>query len=172
MSFYTRIILFLWLSVSSPAMLSAADTNLSQGFCDIAWGTRADALTDLKEIAKTTDVIYYTRTENPFEIYGADLGRVVYAFFKGRLFSVYINIAGKEKFRKTLEGLKEEYGPPRAQYRVGMDVYIWESNKIKIKLKHFDGDTVHKLAFYYIPISKELNEQQIQSAEEIIFNLP
>ncbi len=172
MSFYTRIVLFMVLFSPFPSMLIAADTNLSQGFCDITWGTRADTITGLKEIANNADIFYYTRTENPYEIYGADLGRVVYGFFQGKLFSVFINITGKKKFEKTLEGLKGEYGSPRVQYRVGLDVYIWESDKIKIKLKHFDDESIHKLAFYYTPISNVLSEKQTQSAEETIFNLP
>lgn len=150
----------------------AVDLKLSEGFGDIAWETQAITLKDIKKIAATPDVSYYTRTENPYEIYGEDLGRVIYGFFHGRLYSAFLDIAGKEKFERTLGGLNGEFGPSRVQYRVGHDIYIWKIEHIVIKLKHFDGQHIHKLAFYYTPLHEKLNENQNISAEEMILNLP
>lgn len=167
----TKIVIAATLLCLYAAVLFAAEKDLSEGFCDISWGAQAGTLAGLKEVANNGEVFYYTRTENPYEIYGADLGRVLYGFFNERLFSVFLDIAGKDKFEKTLEGLKGEYGPPHVQYRVGLDVYIWETGDVKIKLKHFEDQTIHKLAFYYMPLAKKLNKNQTESAEEIIFKL-
>lgn len=169
---YQKVVLILLSLYIFQGISIAENQNLSQGFGDIAWGTQADTRKNLKKVAGNTEVIYYTCTEDPYEIFGEDLGRVIYGFYQGRLFSASLDIAGKEKFDKTLKGLKEEFGAPRAQYRVDKDIYIWTAAKIKIKLKHFGSRQIHKLVFYYTPISSQLNESQTSSAEEMILKLP
>ena len=171
---YVKLIIFLLITglYLCPAVnCAAADLDLSHGFGDIAWGTQVGTLTDLRQVSGTLDVIYYTRTENPYEIYGEDLGRVIYGFYQGGLFSAHMDIVGNEKFDGTLNGLIGEFGPPRVQYRVGHDVYIWDIEKVKVKLKHYDLQQLHKLAFYYTPRSQKLNEKQLSTMEETIFEL-
>ncbi|MGD9210025.1 MAG: hypothetical protein PVI90_04585 [Desulfobacteraceae bacterium] len=174
MQLHFKIILFLTITSFSFNLSEysyATDLDLSKGFCDISWGTKTNTLSDLKKIAGTLNVIYYTRTENPYEIYGENLGRVIYGFYRGRLFSALLDIAGKEKFERTLNGLVDEFGSPDVQYRVGHDIYTWEIEKVKIKLKHFDIQKIHKLFFYYTPLSKMLNENEISSTEDLLLEI-
>ena len=81
-----------------------------------------------------------------------------------------------EVFAEVKSYMKTEYGLPKRSFSAKNDeaVESWEEKNIKIKLKHNEKSWETKLAFYYTPISKNIDEevQEEEFTEKRIRILP
>jgi hypothetical protein len=138
----------------------AADLN--EGFSGLKWGTNLSAIDNLSELSQKGNVGYYFRHSEIGLIYNANVGRVIYGFYRDQFFAVYFRIKSRKDFDKIKEFMTSDYGTPRAQLRVNQTIYIWEHKNIKIKMKLHEKNGHQKLAYYYTPLSNKLNESQLE----------
>ena len=159
-SCFAIIIIF---SIFSAAVLCAAD--FKDGFFGTSWGTRADQVQGFTKVAEDQDVSYYMNSAKQFKIFKAHVPYVLYGFYKQQFFAVFIDIDSIVDFSKIKRYINNHYGPPN----IAMDTkrnqktYTWKQNKVKIKLKSYESENAMKLAFYYAPISRSLNEERLEA---------
>ena len=133
--------------VSSPA-LAAAD-----GCKSIPWGAPISSVEAMTYSHTAGGVKYYkvTKTEpcSVFDIQGA---MVTYGFRQGQLFTVLVEVDKATDVKKVVSSLMDAYGLPDHKKDEGWDVYRWETEELKIKLKsQFATDRI-KIGMYYKPL--------------------
>jgi hypothetical protein len=145
--------------------------DVQQVFSGIPWGTSIEAFQGLHETARSGDIAFYKRDKDMYSIAGLALPEIVYGFYKGAFFSVYIRITHPDDFGTIKDFLDKVYGPARAQLRIRETIYIWDYLNVKIKLKQALDEFNVKLAYYYVPLSIEANASRPHQDQEHIFEL-
>jgi len=145
--------------------------DLSEGFSGLNWGTDLSTIENLSELSQKENVGYYFRFNETVLVYNTNVDRVVYGFYQNKFFAVYFRIKSRKNFDKIKESMILDYGPPRAQLRVNRTIYIWEHKNIKIKMKLYEKEGTHKLAYYYTPLSRKLNESRLEKNFEQFIKL-
>jgi hypothetical protein len=151
---------------------TAQAQDMIQGFSGIAWGTSVKDVRDLKETARSGDIRYYERSDDFYSIAGVTLPNVIYGFYQEKYFAAYMQLpASSDAFNKIKHHLDTVYGDARAQLRIDRTIYIWEYIDVKIKLKQYGDQTHAKLAFYYMPLSTQVNAKRQQTAKDKVIEL-
>lgn len=150
-------------SIFSTAGLYAAD--FKDGFFGTAWGTGVDQLQGFTKVAEDQDVSYYVNSTKQFKIFNTIVPYVLYGFYKQQFFAVFINIDSIVNYSKIKKYINDQYGPPDISMdtKRNQKTYTWKQKKVKIKLKSYETLNNMKLAFYYAPISRTLNEERLEA---------
>jgi len=84
------------------------------GFRDIKWGTEISTLKDMEKVeqdkSSNSDLVWYTRKEDPLAIGKARLENIFYSFWMGNFESVWIGFRGDENFETLKKELFERFG--------------------------------------------------------------
>ena len=157
------LITVLWLSSGS---LYAAD--LKDGFFDIQWKTNLSQLAGFKKVGENLNVSYYMNPKRVFTIDDIRIPDVVYGSHANQFFAVYVNIDNIEVFAQIRRHLNRNYGVPKITQRMPAEqtTYQWKHEKTKIKLKTYENKNNMKMAFYYTPLSRKVNESQQEAFHE------
>lgn len=157
------LITVFWLSSGS---LNAAD--LKDGFFDIQWETNLSQLAGFKKVGENLNVSYYMNPKRVFTIDDIRIPDVVYGSHANQFFAVYVNIDNIEVFAQIRRHLNRNYGVPKITKRMPAEqtTYQWKHEKTKIKLKTYENKNNMKMAFYYTPLSRKVNESQQEAFHE------
>jgi hypothetical protein len=150
----------------SSGSLYAAD--LEGGFFDIQWRTDLSQAAGFEKVGENLNVSYFI---NPTLVYTIDdirIADVVYGSYANQFFAVYINIETIEVFAQLRRHMNRNYGVPRITKRMPAEetIHQWKYKKTKIKLKTYENRNSMKLAFYYSPFSRKVNESQQETFHE------
>ena len=153
------LITVLWLSSGS---LYADD------FFDIQWKTNLSQLAGFKKVGENLNVSYYMNPKRVFTIDDIRIPDVVYGSHANQFFAVYVNIDNIEVFAQIRRHLNRNYGVPKITQRMPAEqtTYQWKHEKTKIKLKTYENKNNMKMAFYYTPLSRKVNESQQEAFHE------
>lgn len=165
----TSTLLTLLIVLGTVAAGSAQD--MVQGFSGIRWGTSIEDVRGLHETARSGDIHYYKRAEDFYSIAGVNLSELIYGFYQGQYFAVYMPLNSPEAFAKVKKHLDTVYGDARAQLRLNQTIYIWDFLELKIKLKQYRDQPRSKLAFYYAPLSTKANAAKPRTGGDTIIPL-
>jgi len=146
--------------------LYAAD--LKDGFFDIRWRANLSQMAGFKKVGENLNVIYYTSAEHVYTIDNIRISDVFYAAYADQFFAVYINIETIEVFAQLRRHMNEIYGLPKIIRTMPAEqtTYQWKHKQTKIKLKTYENRNDMKMAFYYTPLSRQVNESQQESFYE------
>ncbi len=142
----------------------AGATDLKAGFMGLQWTSPAVHQKGLTRLYERGNVIYYTQPNIVHTIHEIPVPNVVYGFYGDQFFAVYINLESEEVFGEFRNYLQSQYGNPdkRFSMKTSETVYKWKQGEIKIKLKTNEENYRMKLGFYYLPLSKKVNEEQME----------
>ena len=163
--FILLITVFLTLTVR----LQAAD--LKDGFFDLAWKTNLSQTDGFRKISENVNVSYFIHPKRTYKIADVKIMDVLYGSFADQFFAVYINIQAIDVFAQLRRHINHKYGPPRRKI-INMSkpdqqtIYQWKYKKTKIKLKIYRNREDMKMAFYYTPLSVQVNEDQQEAFQE------
>jgi hypothetical protein len=163
--FILLITIFLTLTVR----LQAAD--LKDGFFDLAWKTNLSQTDGFKKISENVNVSYFIHPGRAYKIADVKIMDVLYGSFADQFFAVYINIQAIDVFAQLRRHINHKYGSPRRKI-INMakpdqqTIYQWKYKKTKIKLKIYRNREDMKMAFYYTPLSVQVNEGQQEAFQE------
>jgi hypothetical protein len=166
-----RLIFILFFIISTSIANAQNTLNLQDGFSGVKWGTDVSKMPNFSEVSRNDEIGYFVRAGEVYIMDGIQLGQVTYGSYQKQFFAAYLRITSADQLEQVKESLTFEYGNARAQLRIDTTIYIWEFKNIKIKLKFFDKHNNHKLAFYYTPLSKKLNESRSEKGFEKIRKL-
>jgi hypothetical protein len=163
--FILLITVFLMLTVR----LQAAD--LKDGFFDLPWKTDLSQTDGFRKISENVNVSYFIHPKRAYKIADVKIMDVLYGSFADQFFAVYINIQAIDVFAQLRRHINHKYGPPRRKI-INMakpdqqTIYQWKYKKTKIKLKIYRNREDMKMAFYYTPLSVQVNEGQQEAFQE------
>ena len=146
--------------------LYAAD--LKKGFFDIPWKANLSQTAGFKKVGENLNVSYFINPNHVFTINEIKIEDVVYGAYADQFFAVYINIANIEVFAQLRRHMNSNYGLPKITRTMPAEqtIYRWKHERTKIKLKTYANRNNMKLAFYYIPLSRQVNESQQEAFHE------
>jgi hypothetical protein len=161
---YNYMIFFVILFFTTPVLMAQ---DLAEGFSGIKWKTSIDDLHGLTQIGDNGPVSYYTNPNELHKFFEEDVAGVIYGFYKGELFAVFIKIDSLEMFSKIRAHLTAKYGDPEKTMtaKVEQTIYKWKHDLVKIKLKILDVEGTMKLVYYYTPLSNKLNEDDLEAQQ-------
>jgi hypothetical protein len=159
-----HLILFLILLFNTPVLFAQ---QLAEGFLGIPWKTSVSDLKGLTHLSDNGPVSYYTNSHELHRLFEEDVAGVIYGFYKGALFAVFIKIDSLEMFSKMRAHLTSKYGDPEKSMtaKVEQTIYKWGHGPVKIKLKILDVEGTMKLVFYYTPLSDKVNEDDLEAQQ-------
>ncbi len=145
--------------------------DLKDGFFDLAWKTNLSEVDGFRKISENLNVSYFVNPKRAYKIADIKIMDVVYGTFADQFFAVYINIHAIDVFARLRRHIKHKYGPPKIKIiKMGQPdeqkVHQWKYKKIKIKLKIYENRDPMKLAFYYTPVSRQVNKAQLEAFQE------
>jgi len=150
----------------STGSLYAAD--LKDGFFDTQWKTNLSQTVGFKKVGENLNVSYFINPKHVYTINDIKITDVVYGSHAEQFFAVYINIETIEVFAQLRRHMNRNYGLPRITQRMPAEqtTYQWKHQKTKIKLKIYENRNNMKMAFYYTPLSRQVNESQQEAFHE------
>jgi hypothetical protein len=150
--------------------VSAAD--LKDGFFGIEWQANLAELDGFKKVGENLNVIYFANPDRIFTIEDVKVPDVLYGVFANKFFAVYINIETIEVFSHLRRGFNSKFGVPRISMGrpEQQRTYQWKAEKTKIKLKTYENRNNMKMALYYTPLSRQVNEAQQEAFHENFTN--
>ena len=162
-------ILLITVFLTLTARLQAAD--LKDGFFDLAWKTDLSQTDGFRKISENVNVSYFINPKRAYKIADVKIMDVLYGSFAKQFFAVYINIEAIDVFAQLRRHINHKYGLPKKKI-INMaqpdqqTVYQWKHEKTKIKLKIYRDKDTMKMAFYYSPLSVQVNEEQQEAFQE------
>jgi hypothetical protein len=160
------LIIFITVFLLRTGSLYAVD--LKNGFFDIQWKTDLSQVDGFKKVGENLNVSYFINPKRVFTIDDIKIPDVVYGSHADQFFAVYINIDNIEVFAQVRRHMNRNYGVPRISKRMPAEqtTFQWKHEKIKIKLKTYETRNNMKMAFYYTPLSRMVNESQQEAFHE------
>jgi hypothetical protein len=161
------LILLLTISLLAP-IRAVADQPLSKGFLDIPWGTDIRELEGFKLRHASDALRFYTKPGTVRTVRGIRVHEVVYGTHDYRFFSAFLILDSPEAFAELRNYMESRYGFPQTTFQVADDLttHRWRYGQITMKLKSAGNGRSMKLAFYYTPISRQVNEERVESQQE------
>ena len=150
----------------SSGSLYAAD--LKEGFFDIQWKTNLSQVAGFKKVGENLNVSYFMNPKRVFTISDIRIPDVVYGSQANQFFAVYVNIDNIETFSQIKRHMNRNFGVPRITKTMPAEqtIFQWKYEKTKIKLKTYENRNNMKMAFYYTPLSRKVNESQQEAFHE------
>ena len=169
MKMIKALLLFVVVFSISPAPVHA--TDLQDEIFGLKWGEKLPEENLFSKIWSSSHVDFYRKPGEVRTINDVVVPDVIYGFYSGQFFAVYIKIDSIEVFDDLRRYMKEKYGVPKKSMDVKNDltIYRWRYKDIKTKLKLYGKSNYMKLAFYYTPLSNKVNEAQEEKLQKKSF---
>jgi hypothetical protein len=161
-----------WVVVAVLLVLSAGEwtwaEDLATGFAGVPWGAGLSTQPYLTAAGTKGPVSYYRDPGRVPTFEGEPVPKLAYGFFQDRFFAAYVDIDQPELFAKVRSRLQEDFGEAKRTYSVKeeLSAYQWKHGEVKIKLKHWEQRGKMKVAFYYLPLSRQVNEMEQEQFQE------
>jgi len=164
---FKQIIYGLVFMIISTGFIHGAD--LQEGFLGTNWGADISELTGFSKVSQKGDVSYYANPQKSYTIFGVDTANVMFGFFKDKFFAAYIAVESIEVFERAKNHLTQKFGSPQTILKTQnrQTIYSWKQTDTRIKLKLFGKEGKMKLAFYYTPLAKKVNQAQRDTFPQI-----
>jgi len=162
-------LLLITVFLTGAARLQAAD--LKDGFFDLAWKTDLSQADGFRKISENVNVSYFVNPKRAYKIADVKIMDVLYGSFANQFFAVYINIEAIDTFTQLRRYINQKYGQPKKKFiNMGQPdqqtISQWKYKQTKIKLKLYRNRELMKMAFYYTPLSIQVNEEQQEAFQE------
>ena len=142
------VALFFFLLMTAPSIAEECNT--------IPWGESLTTVEQLSFSHTAGGIKYYT--VNKVEACGISKiedTRVTYGFSKGKLYTTIVEIDKAKDVKNIISILMDSYGLPNHKKEGGWEIYRWENDDLKIKLKsQYSTDRI-KIGMYYKLLSPE-----------------
>ena len=165
------IIFSCWLTII--LCTTAAAYDLQQGMHGIKWGSTVDENSGLKKAHETTLATYYVKSDTLYQIASQPVPGVFYGFYDDKFFAVFVRLRSLDQFSKLKQAFEAKYGDAKSSYssQSKQQVYRWKDRDVKIKLKMIETMGQFKMAFYYSPLSAQLNEKRLEDIPPDLYKL-
>ena len=153
-------ILVLLLSLGPFTAVWAED--LEDGFMGYQWGSDISKYPGLKQLYSKGGLTFYSSPGESYTLEDMVIGDVIYGFYQGRFYAVYVNLDTIEKYDAVEAKMKAKYGLPdhKSSATENLFTYKWKYQDVTIKLKRDELKGNMKVAFYHEPTSRGLDQER------------
>jgi len=132
---------------------------------EIEWGASIGDLPDmvLMEVIGNGKRVY-TREGEKLKIGDADVERIMYGFYKDRLYEVQIRFRHSSNFAKLKEKLFKLYGPGRQRDRP-LQTYQWYGNNTSVFIAYDEKSEKGVIDYTFMPIYRERQKMKLNLEE-------
>ena len=169
-----RIGLWLLTAALLAADPAVAAQPLEKGFLGLAWGTDIREQTGFTRRHGQDNLRFYTKPGAVRTVRNIRVRTIVYGTYKYRFFAAFLIFDAPEAFAELNNHMQSRYGIPKTSYQMPgeLTTHQWRHGDIKMKLKSAPKGQSVKLAFYYAPISRQLNEERVERQQDGVRFLP
>ena len=169
-----RILLFaiLALLLSMGPVRAVWAEDLEDGFMGYPWGSDISKYPGLKQLYSKGGLTFYASPGESYALEEMVIGDVIYGFYRGKFYAVYVNLDTLEKYDAVERMMKAKYGLPdhKTSRTENLFTYKWKDKDVTIKLKRDELQGNMKVAFYHEPTSSGLAQErrilEIESADQ------
>ncbi len=151
-----------------PAGHTETALPLENAFLGLPWGADIRDQDGFKFLHGKEGLRFYTKPGIVRMAKGIRVEQVVYGTYKYKFFAAFLNLDSPESFAALRDYMESRYGFPKTSYqaRSQMTTHRWRYRQIKMKLKSTEDGQRLKLAFYYAPLSREVNEAFVERQQK------
>ncbi|MBI9081258.1 MAG: hypothetical protein JEY79_16145 [Pseudodesulfovibrio sp.] len=135
-------------------LLSTVCVSMAEECNATPWGEPLSAIEQVTFASSAGGVTYYTVNKvQACGISKIEDTRVTYGFREGKLYTTIVEIDKAKDVKNVISILMDSYGLPDHKKSDGWDIYRWETDDLKIKLKsQYSTDRI-KIGTYYKPLA-------------------
>jgi len=144
------------LSVSTGGICCADD--IQKGFGGLQWADPLDQVDACEGIDNRGAIQYCTRKDRIHTLMGEIGPNVIYGFYQGAFFAVFIQIEDDDIYDQTKSRLMNLLGAPGKSLNKEGDLaaFRWTQGRIRIELSNDQSNQGFRLAYYYIPLAEKV----------------
>ncbi len=166
---------FALLLLSAPARAgSVADLDRQNGLPDAQIGAPVSAFQGLQQIEDTGRWTSYKRASDKLTFNRFDLASITYNFFKGKLYSIFLEVEGKQNVKGVLRALEQLYGRdhtlekrPVPPTNLSMEIREWTGQKVYLLYKNGDNFVGGQITYLDRPTWDSLQVPKQERAAEL-----
>ena len=138
--------------------------DFQDGVHGMSWASLATEHDHLTKVRDAGALAYYINANMTYNAANQPVPGVIYGFFEGKLFAVYIKLRSPDQFHHMEKRFSARYGPALIKTSNAGDqtIYRWKNNDTKIKLKIKESSQEIKLGIYYTPLSNRVNQEKME----------
>jgi hypothetical protein len=136
--------------------------DLEDGFMGYQWGSDISKYPGLTQLYSKGGLTFYASPGESYVLEDMTIGDVIYGFYQGKFYAVYINLDTLEKYDAVERIMKAKYGLPdyKSSVKENLFTYKWKYRDVTIKLKRDQLKGSMKVAFYHEPTSSGLDQER------------
>ena len=136
--------------------------DLEDGFMGYPWGSDISKYPGLQQLYSKGGLTFYSSPGESYALEDMVIGDVIYGFYQGKFYAVYINLDTIEKYDAVEAKMKAKYGLPdhKSSAAENLFTYKWKYKDVTIKLKRDELKGNMKVAFYHEPTSRGLDQER------------
>ncbi len=163
--FWVRPVLWVGLLVTLliPGCGSHPTVDFKEGFRNFKWGSGPGEQTGLVPLGVQGKLEFYQKDQEDLNFHGTVLERIVYGFFDGRLYAVFLYFAATEDFTKLEKVFKDAWGGPAQKDDRARRVF-WNEELVTVLLTfepsagEFSSDSgVGRVSIVHKPLQAEMD---------------
>jgi hypothetical protein len=145
--------------------------DFQEGMHGMKWGSSLSENADLSKIYESALAVYYAKPSTLYQVSNQPIPGVFYGFYDDKFFAVFVKLRSPDQFAKLKQAFDTKYGDAKSSFntRSKQQVYRWKDGDVKIKLKMIEAKGQFKMAFYYTPLSRKLNEDRLENIPPDIY---
>ncbi|MFP5213331.1 MAG: hypothetical protein ACLGPL_08115, partial [Acidobacteriota bacterium] len=128
-------------------------------FRGIRWGTDIHGISGMTPVGEDGDLKFYQKEKESPAFEGVNTSRIVYGFYRGSLYAVFVYFESPQAFGTLRESLVKRYGESR-QPDPNVKKVFWDGKTVNMLLTYDDASNAGRLAYFFIPIQNELDVKQ------------
>ncbi|MGD9137110.1 MAG: hypothetical protein PVH42_10125 [Desulfobacterales bacterium] len=150
---------------------TAVAYDFQKGMHGMKWGSSLSENPDLSEVYETPLAVYYAKPSTLYQVSNQPIPGVFYGFYDDKFFAVFVKLRSPDQFAKLKQAFDTKYGDAKSFFSTQskQQVYRWKDGDVKIKLKMIEAKGQYKMAFYYTPLSRKLNEERLENIPSDIY---
>ena len=125
------------------------------GYRGTSWGSAPEVLPHGQLIESNGDLSYYRRTDEDPHFRGIPVTGVIYGYYKGKLYAVYVYFDAREHFQKIKESLVRDHGEP-TKIDQGDEKFFWNGETVNLLLTRTDNGQKGRLTYSYNTLQTEV----------------
>jgi hypothetical protein len=136
--------------------------DLEDGFMGYQWGSDISKYPNLKQLYSKGGLTFYANPGESYTLEDMTIGDVIYGFYRGKFYAVYVNLDTIEKYDAVERIMKAKYGLPdhKSSAKENLFTFKWKYRDVTIKLKQDQLKGSMKVAFYHEPTSSGLDQER------------
>ena len=166
--------LFLLGSVVAARAGSVADLDRQNGLPDAQIGTPVTAFKGLQQTEDTGRWSTYKRPSDRLTFGQFELTGITYNFFKGKLYSIFLEVEGKRNVKGLIRALEALYGRehslekrPLPPTPIVMETREWTGQKLYLLYKNSDNFSGGQITYLDRPVWDSLQVPKQERAAEL-----